>query len=275
MANMKKNQTFIAAGAAALLLTLLGVSLLSGVVAYLATGITAAVHALSVYTSATRHRRNTAARVAALSVSAAALSTVAVFDQVVWLIPVLVVSIIGWFAQRTLQSYMKPAAELPAEIERKLSRLIQFSADSVAGFHVGARNDGAVVAVRYVELASKTDADGALRDRNVQRAVEDAQKARTILIQSGITNPAMTIIVDREINSGSTNDVLVVDVRGLDAAVNSATQPDLSEIAAVAEAAGIKLSRDDLRNVQRAQKTQGRTSSKKVTHQGRVTKSVK
>lgn len=272
---MKKNQTFIAAGAAALLLTLLGVSLLSGVVAYLATGITAAVHALSVYTSATRHRRNTAARVAALSISAAALSTVAVFDQVVWLIPVLVVSIIGWFAQRTLQSYMKPAAELPAEIERKLSRLIQFSADSVAGFHVGARNDGAVVAVRYVELASKTDADGALRDRNVQRAVEDAQKARTILIQSGITNPAMTIIVDREINSGSTNDVLVVDVRGLDAAVNSATQPDLSEIAAVAEAAGIKLSRDDLRNVQRAQKTQGRTSSKKVTHQGRVTKSVK
>jgi hypothetical protein len=275
MANMRKNQTFIAAGAFALLLALLAVSLLSGVVAYVATGITAAVHALGVYTSATRHRRNTAVRFGALATSAVAVAAVAALDPVAWLIPVLVVSIVGWFAQRTLQSYMKPATELPAEIERKLSRLVQFSTDSVSGFHIGARVDGAVVAVRYVELSPKTGADGALSDRNVLRGIEDAQKARRILAQSGLTNPSMMIVVDRQIDSGSHDDVLVVDTRGLDAAVNSAEHPDLSEIAAVAEAAGIKLSRNDLRNVQRAQKSQGKSGSTKVKHQGRVTKSVK
>jgi hypothetical protein len=191
--------------------------------------------------------------------------------QWVFLALIVLVGGVHLFARRTLFRYLRPAAEMPGEFHGIIEQSVMLSEESIAGIAIGARKtDGAVIGVGWAEVRG----GAILEQAGVKKFAQDAEAARGVLKKTNDIDSNFICLVAGTKIYEKLNDVMVVSSDMFKKAVDSVKGPDLATIAAAAEKAGITLSREQLRMVEKRQQAQSgkKTNGKKIVHKGRVTK---
>lgn len=244
-------------------------SVLTGRAVYAATAVAVLVAAMGLYGAVGRRSWASVGIWANLIAGLGGVVMSGMFEGWGWGGVPLAISVGGWFVARTMYRYMRPAAEMPSEVLRRIENLLTLSTESVAGVRIGARGDGAPIGVGYVQLREGAQVRG---DKEVQKFLLNAKQAREVLRKSGGIEATMIGVVPGSGIKERFEECVIVSVEHLAWAVGEAKGPSIETIAAAAEANGITLSREQLRMVERRQGGGGRKSGKKVVHQGRVTK---
>ena len=230
----------------------------------LVTSITTSV--VAIYGASTKQTWGKRAIGSQIAVGLATTAGAAVLDG--WYAVIIgVAGAIGWFAARTMYSYLKPALEVSGEVLHRIEQHIQLSGESLAGVRMGVRvSDGTVIGVAVAgEVRGEVS-----KDQSVAKAIQDARNAREILRKNNGIEAAMLCVAEGTFSTQTIDGVVVCNLQSLPSAVGSIPGASVKDIAAMAAAGGVNLNRNQLRTID---KHQGRkTGGKKIVHRGRVTK---
>lgn len=237
-------------------------------------GLVVVAGGVSLYASATRQRWSYLFAIAHVASIIASVGWAFVTGEWVWGAVAAVAGGALWFAARTMRRYLRPGAEMPADVITRIENLAMLSGEAVSGIRIGARkSDGAVLGFGYCSIGQQSVRES----RAVSKFLADAKNANDILQRSGGVSATNLCIVDRAGVNETIEDCRIVSVENIAGAISGAGGPNLETIVAAAEAAGITLSRQQLRDVGRRQgSTPGGKNApkngKKIVHKGRVTK---